>query len=121
MRIFWLVLNLAACTLFLACAGWQLNDPDAMLWTVMYSLAALACVLTQLKSLPWNAAAGLGAITLLASIVLAGQVIIERQYYFDEVGREMMGCFLVAAYMGILVLQIRRQTRIEATNPPSGI
>ncbi|MDE2732340.1 MAG: hypothetical protein OXI38_13200 [Bacteroidota bacterium] len=111
MRIVLANVNLGAAAFFLVCAGWQLNDPDAMAWAVLYSMAALGGVLVQLKRLPWTAAAWFGAGSLVLGLVLAGQVIIERQYYFDEVGREMMGSVLVALFMGVLVLQIRAQER----------
>lgn len=120
MKILLTVFNLGVATFFLVCAGWQLNDPDAMLWAVMYSAAALGGVLVHLERLPWTAAAGYGAITLILGLVLAGQVVIERQYYFDEVGREMMGSVLVALYMGILVLQIRSRERGGTTSQDSG-
>ena len=118
MKILLAVFNLGAAVFFLVCAGWQLNDPDAMLWTVIYSVAALGGVLVYLERLPWTAAAGYGLVALVMGLVLAGQVIIERQHYFDEVGREMMGSLLVALYMGILVLQIR--VRHGATDPGFG-
>lgn len=121
MRIIWGAYNLGVATFFLICAGWQFNDPDAILWASMYSLAALGGLLVQLDRLPWAAAAVFGAIALVLGLVLAGQVIIERQYYFDEVGREMMGSVLVAMYMGGLVLQIRALERKSTNEQTSGI
>ena len=120
MKIFLTVLNVGAATFFLICTVWQLNDPDAMLWAGMYSLAALGGVLVYLDRLPWTAAASYGGIALLLGLVLAGQVIIERQYYFDEVGREMMGSALVALYMGLLTLQIRAKERRSAKAQDAG-
>ena len=118
MRIVLAFVNLGAAAFFLICAGWQLNDPDAMAWAALYSMAALGGVLVQLNRLPWMAAAWFGGASLVLGLVLAGQVIIENQYYFDEVGREMMGSVLVALYMGVLVLQIRARER--ANRPTSG-
>ncbi len=104
-------LYLGPAVFFAVCALWQLNDPDAMLWASMYAVAALGGVLVHLERLPRSAAAGYGAITLLVGIYHAWVVISERQYYFDEMGREMMGAGLVTLYMGVLYLGIWSQER----------
>lgn len=104
-------LYLGPAAFFAVCAMWQFNDPDGMLWASMYAVAALGGVLTHLGRLPKGAAAGYGAIILLVGLYHAWAVISERQYYFDEMGREMMGALLVALYMAILYLGIRSQER----------
>ena len=101
--------NLAAAGFFLLCAVWQHNDPDMMIWVGLYLLAALAGVLHHFRRLPAMAAAAFGAVALVTGLVFAWRVVTEQQYYFDEEGREMMGSFLIALYMGFLVLLLRRR------------
>lgn len=105
-RILGLV-NLSAAGFFLLCAVWQHNDPDMVIWWGLYLLAATAGVLYHLKRLPAAAPVVFGAVALVTGLVYAWRVVAEQQYFFDEEGREMMGCLLIALYMGFLVLLMR--------------
>ncbi len=107
-RILGLV-NLSAAGFFLLCAAWQHNDPDMVIWWGLYLLAATAGVLYHFRRLPATAAAAFGAVALVTGLVYAWRVVSEQQYFFDEEGREMMGSFLIALYMGFLVLLTRRR------------
>ncbi len=95
-------LNLVVAAFFVLFTLVQYNDPDPLLWMVVYSVAALACVLYRLGRLPPAAAAGYGVLALLLGLYLAYRVISQGQFFFDEEGREMMGSFLVAIWMGVL-------------------
>ena len=108
-KLLFAALYLGSAAFFAICALWQLNDPDAILWACMYAVAALGGVLVHLERLPRSAAAGYGVITFLIGLYHAWVVISERQHYFDEMGREMMGALLVSLYMGVLYLGIRSQ------------
>ena len=101
------LLNLAAIVTFLAWAYWQHNDPDALVWTVLYLLAAVASVLYHLGWLPFWAVTSFGGFALVLGLARAFSVITEQQYFFDEEGREMMGSLLVAGYMGVLAWKLR--------------
>ena len=103
-------LNMAAATFFALCAFWQYNDPDTLLWTSVYLLAALACVLFSLRRLAVLAAVGFGVLVFVLGLTLAWRVVAQHQYFYDEEGREMMGSFVVSLYMAVLVLRLRRQT-----------
>ena len=107
-RLFGLI-NLGIAAFFALFAIVQYNDPDPLLWMVIYGLTALACVLFSLKRLPPEAAAGWGALVLLLGLYLAFRVVSQRQYFFDEEGREMMGAFLVSLWMAVLYLRGRRE------------
>ncbi len=95
-------LNLVVAAFFVLFSLVQYNDPDPLVWMVVYSVAALACVLYRLESLPPAAAAGYGVLVLLWGLYLVYRVISQGQFIFDEEGREMMGSFLVATWMGVL-------------------
>ena len=107
------VLNLVMAAFFALFAIVQYNDPDPMLWMIVYALAALACVLHHLKRLPPEAAAGYGGLVLLMGLYLAYRVISQRQFFFDEEGREMMGAFLVTIWMVVLYLRAKKQGLAE--------
>ena len=103
------VLNLAATGFFALCALAQFNDPDPLLWTSLYGLAALGGVLFHVRRLRAEAAAIFGALVLLLGAWYAWRVVAGDPYLFDEEGREMMGAFLVALYMGVLYACARKR------------
>ena len=108
------VVNLVVAAFFALFALVQYNDPDPMLWMIVYALAALACVLHHLKRLPPEAAAGYGGLVLLLGFYLAYRVITQRQFFFDEEGREMMGSLLVFIWMAVLYVRAKKQGLAEA-------
>ena len=95
-------LNLGVAAFFAFFAIVQYNDPDPLLWMIVYAVAALACVLHHLKRLPPEAALGYGVLVLALGLYLAFRVISQSQFFFDEEGREMMGAVLVAIWMAVL-------------------
>ena len=101
LRLFALA-NLFVAAVFTCWALFQHNDPDPMLWMILYGLAALACVLFHLRRLPPEAAAGFAVMVALWGLWLAWKVIAEKQNFFDEEGREMMGSFVIALWMSVL-------------------
>ena len=105
------LINLMAFAAFVAWAYWQLNDPDTLIWIVLYLLAAVACAFFFVGRLPLWFALAVGAVALLIGLERAYGVIAEEQYFFDEEGREMMGSLLVAAYMGVLGCWVRCRCR----------
>ena len=103
------VANLAVAAFFAFFAIVQYNDPDPLLWMIVYALAALACVLHHLKHLPPEAAGGFGVLVLLLGLYLAYRVVSQRQFFFDEEGREMMGSFLIFIWMTVLWWRGKKQ------------
>ena len=107
------ILNLVVAAFFAIFAIVQYNDPDPLLWMIIYAVAALACVLYHLKRLPPEAAAGFGALVLLLGVYLAYRVISQGQFFFDEEGREMMGSALVSLWMVMLYRRGKTATADE--------
>jgi len=107
-------LNLVVAAFFVLFTLVQYNDPDPLLWMIIYGLTALACVLYRLERLPPAVAAGYGVLALLLGLYLAYRVISQGQFIFAEEGREMMGSFLVAIWMGMLYWRgVQRQRNAD--------
>jgi hypothetical protein len=106
------MINLIVAAFFFLFAVVQYNDPDPLLWMMVYALAALACVLFHLKQLPLAAAGGLGALVFLLGLYLTYRVISMHQFFFDEEGREMMGSFLITLWMGVLYIRGKKDAEM---------
>lgn len=87
--------------LFLSWAYFQRNDPDVALWASVYGLAALFSVLYLVDRLSGSLAGIYGLAIGVYSVYLAFRVV-GQQPIFEEHGREMMGGFIVAAWMLLL-------------------
>jgi hypothetical protein len=99
--------------IYLLCTAVQYNDPDALLWGVMYLAAAVMCAI-QFRANPprWLPRALLTIsvvwmVTLMPSVI--GQVpwqdivaSISMQTRAVEEAREIGGLFLVALWVGVL-------------------
>lgn len=101
-------INLGVACVFALFLYVQFNDPDSMVWLLIYGLAALACVLFHLKRLPPAAALGYAVIMVLVGTYYAWSVISQQQYFFYEEGREAMGSILVACWMLVLYVRGKR-------------
>jgi hypothetical protein len=118
--------------LFLLGAIVQYNDPDPLRWMLIYLAAATSCVLAALGRVHWSfpAAVALGA--LLWAVTLAPQVLgsVEASELIGawemkdariEVGREMYGLLIIAAWMSlIVVVELRGRARHPALDPKRG-
>jgi hypothetical protein len=117
MKLFLTLLNALAACLFLAGAAVQYNDPDPGLWVTAYGVGALACGLYAAGRLPVALAAALGAAFagggLMLMLEIAGPATFldltgTEMMGVTEGGREMVGLFLIALWMGVLALAGRR-------------
>ena len=113
------IANLVMIVLFVSWAYFQWNDPDPLLWMAIYGTAALACTLFAFGRLPEIAAAAFSACCVLGALYLAGRVVLERQFIFDEMGREMMGLLIVAAWTGLLAWQVRHREADRHAGAPA--
>jgi len=106
--------------LFFFGAAVQWNDPDPARWMAIYLGAAIACLLTALGRGHWALAALVGAVALAWAATLAPAVLgkVEPTELVDawemkdarvEVGREMYGLLIIAAWMGLTVVTERRR------------
>jgi hypothetical protein len=112
--------NWLMAALFGLAAALQYNDPDPLQWIAIYAAAAIACVLWGLRRTTWPLAA---AVTLSAAVwagLLVPQVLghIQLSDLFlrmsekggrVEIGREIGGLVLVAAWMIVLQVSERRR------------
>ncbi len=116
------LLNGAMALLFLFGAAVQYNDPDPLRWIAIYVAAAVMCVLAVANRLPWWLAASVGAVALAWAATLAPSafphVRIPEMFAAWEManqrveeGREMYSLLLIAIYMGVLAVVLRRRTR----------
>ena len=97
----------------------QLNDPDAPRWMALYVAAAAVSGLAFFRPLPrlWPAALGLLALAW-ALVLLPEAVGTSFRQLFEtwqmmspgmEVGREMLGLLIVAAWMAVLYARAGRE------------
>lgn len=108
------VLNGIVMVLFAAAAVVQYNDPDPVLWMIVYGAAALCCALylggwrPRLFSVVLSGAYVVGALYVLPR-VLSGVGFLDptgqEMIGVTESGREMMGLLLAAGWTGMLALQ----------------
>ncbi len=96
--------------LFVSWAGFQYNDPDALLWMIIYGAAAVLTVLFLRGRFPSLPAKAYFGFCLIYAAYLLVRVVLEREFFFDEQGREMMGLVICAAWAGFL-LRLQRPTR----------
>jgi hypothetical protein len=119
-------LRIANCllgALFLLGAVVQYNDPDPIRWAAIYLAAAMACVLAAIGRRHWALPAAVGVVaaawaaTLAPSVVgnvVPGELVgaWEMKDARVEVGREMYGLLIIAAWMAVLAItDLRRRTR----------
>lgn len=105
---------------FLLCMAVQYNDPDPLRWMTIYGLALIGCVL-YIGRLRWPFPAAVGVATLLwaASIVphVMGKSVPMNEVFGTmrmvnetvEESREMGGLLIVAIWMLVLLLAVRKQ------------
>jgi hypothetical protein len=106
--------------LFLLSVIVQYNDPDPLRWVLIYGAAFIACALAVRGHVPrWlPAATALGAVVWAAALfprvlgqVDAGELFRERGMatMAIEEAREMIGLGLVAGWMTVLFVSVRRR------------
>lgn len=108
--------NAAMLVLFLFWAGFQYNDPDGLLWMVVYTTAALECVLFMLGRLPRPLAWAFLGLCSIWALVLWIAVIASSEFFFEERGREAMGLMICAIWTVVL---LRAPARTRTTQPVS--
>lgn len=99
----------------------QYNDPDPMMWVLMYGAAALACFLMIKDVLQWWIYALVGTVALIWAGFLS-RYVIGQVAFFDmfeayemkslavEQAREMGGLLIIALWMAVLAIRSNRET-----------
>ncbi len=93
----------------------QYNDPDPLLWMLIYGAAMIACVLYTLGKLPSFLPIMITSIALVWALSLAAQVIgkvgfselfqaFEMKDERVEVGREFGGLLIIFFWMSVLTI-----------------
>ncbi len=112
MKAIFKILATVFLVLFLYAVYVQANDPDPLLWYVIYGVAALASVLFLTDKLPYSVAVVL-FIAYVISVYVAwpaqfeGVTIGEGDVKNIEEGREALGLLITAVIMLIYTLRIK--------------
>ncbi len=112
MNTFFRIFALVFALLFLLAVAVQYNDPDALIWYIVYGLAAIASLLFFFGKLKYYMAALLCTAYLLGSFIVwpevyEGLTIGEGDIVNVERGREAIGLLLISAIMLIYALRLR--------------
>jgi len=109
--------------LFLVSALLQLNDPDPLAWAAVYGSAAAACAYAMRRRPRWWLFAGIAAIALVWALSNASEVLSADAQLSQiaesmsaatpeiEQMRELLGLFIIAGWMGVLVARARLAAR----------
>jgi hypothetical protein len=112
--------NWLMAALFALAAALQYNDPDPLPWIAIYAAAVAACVLWGLRRTAWPLTAAVMLIALGWAAALLPDVLgfvglgdlflrMEEKGGRVEIGREIGGLTIVAAWMAALLLVERRR------------
>jgi len=118
----WRTANWVMLVIFIFGAIVQYNDPDPLIWTLVYLGAAVATALTLLHSPRWQVAALVSAGTILWGLSIAPRVIgqvpfmsmfgaWEMKNIGIEESREMYGLFMIGAWCVVMTLAALRRSR----------
>ena len=114
------IANAVMIVAFAAFAFFQFNDPDTVVWVILYVVASLCCVLFAFGRLSptFGAAVAIGA--LLWALFLGYYVLTEGAAFTmaDQEGertREMFGLLIVAGWVGFISRKTTLSKRINTT------
>jgi hypothetical protein len=105
---------------FVYAAAMQYNDPGAALWIAVYGSAALGCALHLAGRLPVGLGLLVSGACLLGALYLLMQDVTPSGFWdptgremvgIREPGREMVGLFIVAGWIGLLTWRSWRERR----------
>jgi hypothetical protein len=114
------IINFVLAVMFLIFAFVQINDPDPVIWILIYGLMAVICIMAIFEFYPRKVLVGLLAIFALYSFVYIPGVIewlktdnkallfddiAKMQYPYIEQAREFLGLLIC---IGVLVFHIAR-------------
>ncbi|XP_029995965.1 transmembrane protein 220 [Sphaeramia orbicularis] len=105
--VIWQICNVFMSVFFALATYVQINDPDAGLWMVGYSIPALLCVCLGFKpqvteSLLWRRVADLHVMISTAVISMLGWILYKEQItdiFQQEEGREFSGLLLTVLWL----------------------
>lgn len=106
-----------AAVLFASWAYFQLNDPDVLLWVVIYAGTALLCGWALFRPIPAVIPLVFGAVALVWALWVAVDVALSEGFAFvfehfvedeGERAREILGLLVDAAWNGFFAGYMRR-------------
>jgi hypothetical protein len=123
-RVFGIV-NALMGAMFLLSAALQLNDPDPLWWIVTYVAAGVACFIPRRMPGYLALPVVVGTICLVWAISMAPETLpilkvgdlaktMQAETPAIELGREMLGLAILAAWMGALVFVSVKERRPAA-------
>ena len=122
------VLNLLLATLFIVFAFVQINDPDPVVWILIYGATAVTCILAAFRQYYVPVLIGLFVIfTAYSFVFLAGVTewlqssdksllfddIAKMQYPYIEESREFLGLFICMMTLIMHLVQSRKRKVLE--------
>jgi hypothetical protein len=128
----WAAANTVMALLFVFSVLVQINDPDPLLWMLIYGAAAAVSFSEIRRGAAWWAPAAVAATALVWAGTIAPRVLgnvpflsMFAEFEMKDVGveesREMYGLLLIALWMlAILTAALRRRRAANATAPGSG-
>lgn len=114
------IVNFILAVMFLIFAFVQINDPDPVIWILIYGLMAVMCIMAIFEFYPTKVLVGVLAIFVLYSFVYIPGVIewltkdnkallfddiAKMQYPYIEQAREFLGLLIC---IGVLVFHVAR-------------
>lgn len=118
------VVNFLLAVMFLIFAFLQLNDPDPIVWILIYGIMAVVCVLAMFEFYPRNALIILAVIYLLYSIYYFPGVkvwlsqdnksqlfdnVAKMEHPFIEESREFLGLMINVAVLIFYIVRSRKK------------
>ncbi|MCW5517449.1 transmembrane 220 family protein [Muriicola sp. Z0-33] len=112
MKTLFKILSLVFSIMFIYGAVVQYNDPDALIWYLIYGVAALASILFFMGKLNYNLAALLCVLYLIGTFwnwpeQFEGVTIGEGDIVNIEKGREALGTLIISVVMLVYAMRIR--------------
>ena len=116
------IINYIMLIAFLVSVIVQYNDPDPLLWMVVYGIATVICILAAFDRLNWGMSAVMALATLGGAMFLAPRVIgkvafmeifesMQMKTIVVEYAREMGGLLIIAVWMVVLTFHLRRRQK----------
>ena len=93
-------LALLGAAVFSLAAALQYNDPDPLIWVLIYLVAATICVLAFADRVPAIVPLMVSSLYFVGCAFLATRVI-GQQPWFDEMGREMFGLLMAGLWLDL--------------------
>ena len=118
MNIFFRLVGFVFAVLFTWSAYVQNNDPDAIIWYLIYGFAALASILFTIKRLALVVAISLGLVALIGTVIqwpttFEGFTIGKGEIENIERGREAFGLLIISVMMLVYALRIRFEKKFN--------